>query len=250
MNNTVLGIFTHPDDAEIMCAGTLSLLKKAGWDVHIATIATGDKGTAEYNREDIIRIRKAEAIKAAGVIQAEYHCLEFDDIYIFYNRESINKATALIRSIRPSIVFTSSPNDYMVDHEITSKIVQTACFCTGIKNMEVREEPYEPVPYLYYSDPMDAVDKLGNPVHASIYVDISSEIKIKEKMLACHASQRNWLLTHHKMDEYILSMKRFAKSRGENINVDYAEGFRQHLGHGHPGDNILKKILGNLVFVK
>ena len=74
MNKTVLGIFTHPDDAEFTCAGTLSLFKKAGWDVHIATIATGDKGTAEYNREDIIRIRKAEAIEAARVIQAHYHC--------------------------------------------------------------------------------------------------------------------------------------------------------------------------------
>jgi len=26
-------------------------------------------------------------------------------------------------------------------------------------------------------------------------------------MLACHASQRDWLLSHHRMDEYILSMK-------------------------------------------
>ena len=138
----------------------------------------------------------------------------------------------------------------MMDHEITSKIVQTACFCTGIQNMEVREEPYEPVPYLYYGDPMDAVDKLGNPVHATIYVDITSEINVKEKMLACHASQRNWLLTHHQVDEYILSMKRHASSRGKEINVSYAEGFRQNLGHGHAKENILAKILGNYVVVK
>jgi len=249
MEKAVLGLFTHPDDAEIMCSGTLSLLKKAGFDVHIATVATGDKGTAEYNREDIIRIRKAEAHKAAEVIGGTYHCLEFDDIYIFYNRETINKATSLLRTVRPSIVFTSSPNDYMLDHEITSLIAQTACFCTGIKNMEVPEEPYEPVPYLYYADPMDAVDKLGNPVNASMYVDITSEMDIKEKMLASHASQRNWLLTHHKMDEYIISMKRFSEMRGKEINVKYAEGFRQHLGHGHARNNILKEILGDFVKV-
>lgn len=250
MEKIVLGIFAHPDDAEIMCAGTLSLLKKAGWDVHIATVATGDKGTAEYNREDIIRIRKAEAHNAAAVIGGTYHCLEFDDIYIFYNRESVNKATSLIRTVRPSLVFTASPNDYMLDHEITSLITQTACFCTGLKNMEVPEAPYEPVPYLYYCDPMDAVDKFGNLVHASMYVNITSEIEIKEKMLASHASQRNWLLVHHKVDEYILSMKRFGEMRGKEINVRYAEGFRQHLGHGHARDNILKEILGDLVIIK
>ena len=32
MEKNVLGIFAHPDDAEIVCAGTLSILKKAGYD--------------------------------------------------------------------------------------------------------------------------------------------------------------------------------------------------------------------------
>ena len=99
----------------------------------------------------------------------------------------------------------------MLDHELTSKIVQTACFSSGIKNMEVDEPPYEPVPFLYYCDPMEGKDIFGNPVIPSMYVDISAEMEIKEKMLACHESQRNWLLTHHKMDEYILAMKRFAR---------------------------------------
>ena len=35
----VLGIFAHPDDAEFLCAGTLTLLQQAGWQVHIATLA-------------------------------------------------------------------------------------------------------------------------------------------------------------------------------------------------------------------
>ena len=32
MEKTVIGIFAHPDDAEMVCAGTLSLFKKAGWE--------------------------------------------------------------------------------------------------------------------------------------------------------------------------------------------------------------------------
>ena len=246
MEKIVLGIFAHPDDAEIMCAGTLSLLKKAGWIIHIATMAPGDKGTTEYSREDISRIRKSEATTAAKLLDATYHCLEFEDVYIMYDRDSINKTTSLIREIRPSIVFTHSPNDYMIDHETTSKIVQTACFSTGIKNLEINEAPFEPVPYLYYCDSMEAKDIFGRPIHTSIFVDITSEISMKEKMLACHVSQRNWLLSHHKMDEYILSMKRFGEQRGKEINAKYAEGFRQHLGHSYPQNNILKDILVEL----
>jgi LmbE family N-acetylglucosaminyl deacetylase len=250
MNQTVLGIFAHPDDAELMCAGTLSLLAKLGWSVHIATMTPGDKGSAELSRREISAIRKAEATKSAAILGGTYHCLECDDAYIMYDRETINKATALIRKVRPAIVFTASPNDYMIDHEITSLVVQTACFTTGIKNMEVAEEPYESVPYLYYVDPLEGKDKFGNPVIPSFYVDITNGMKNKEEMLACHASQREWLRKHHKIDEYILAMKRFAEQQGKAINAPYAEGFRQHLGHGYPQQNILKDLLGNAVVIR
>jgi LmbE family N-acetylglucosaminyl deacetylase len=212
-------------------------------------MAPGDKGTAEHSRNVISRIRRAEAAKAAEVIGAKYHCLEMEDVYIMYDRESINKTTAIIRSIHPTIVFTASPNDYMVDHELTSMIVQTACFSSGIKNMEVDIPPYEPIPYLYYCDPMEGKNIFGKVVIPSMYVDITEEIAVKEQMLAHHESQRNWLLTHHKMDEYILAMKQFARERGLETGVEYAEGFRQHLGHGFPQSNILKEILGNLVVI-
>jgi LmbE family N-acetylglucosaminyl deacetylase len=249
MNKVVLGIFAHPDDAEMVCAGTLSLLKKAGWSVHIATMAPGDKGTAEYTREEISTIRKSEAAKAAEILGAPYHCLEFEDVYIMYDRVSVNRTSSLLREIRPSLVFTHSPDDYMVDHETTSRIVQTACFSTGIKNLEIPETPFEPVPFLYYCDPMEGKDIFGNPVTPALLTNITEEIEVKEEMLACHTSQRNWLLTHHKMDEYILSMKRFGNQRGSMINAAFAEGFRQHLGHGYPQVNILKEILAGKVFV-
>jgi len=250
MEKRVLGIFAHPDDAEFVCAGTLSLLRKAGWNVHIATMTPGDKGTAELSRREISKIRKAEAADSARLLNAKYYCLGFDDVYILYRRGTINKTTELIRKIHPLIVFTASPNDYMVDHEMTAKIVQTACFSSGIKNMEAEGESFEPVPYLYYSDPLDGTDIFGTPVKPSIYVDISGEIGKKEKMLSCHKSQREWLLAHHKIDEYIISMKQFTQKRGKEINKEYAEGFRQHLGHGFPKNNILKEQLGNLVLIK
>jgi LmbE family N-acetylglucosaminyl deacetylase len=248
-NKTVLGIFPHPDDAEILCSGTLSMLVKSGWLVHIATVARGDKGTYEYSGDEISNIRKTEGSIAAGMIGAKYHCLEFEDIYLMYNRDTINNATSLIRKIRPSIVFTASPDDYMLDHEITSQISQTACFAAGISNMEIPEETYQFVPYLYYCDPLEGKDKFGNQVLPSLYVDISDEILIKEKALACHKSQEYWLLDHQQ-SEYLNSMRRFAERRGEEARTKYAEGFRQHLGHGYPQDNILKEILGDLVIVR
>lgn len=247
MHKTVLGIFAHPDDAEIMAAGTLSLLQKAGWNVHIATVTPGDKGTAELSREEISRIRRAEAVRSAAILGGVYHCLEGEDIYILYDRENINKVTGLLRKVRPDLVFTASPADYMGDHEITARIVQTACFASGIRNMDSAEPCLENVPALYYCDPMEGKDMLGHPVLPSIYVDISEEMALKEQMLACHESQRSWLAKHHKMDEYILAMKRFSALRGAEKGVSYSEGFRQHKGHGFPQEDLLGEALNEFI---
>ena len=67
----VLSLGAHPDDAEFMCAGTLALLHEKGWEVHIATMTPGDGGTVEYSREEISRIRKGEAARAAAILDGD-----------------------------------------------------------------------------------------------------------------------------------------------------------------------------------
>jgi LmbE family N-acetylglucosaminyl deacetylase len=244
-----LSMGAHPDDAEFMCAGTLAMLHERGWKVHIATMTPGDCGTVQYSREEISRIRKAEATKAAAILDGTYHCLECADAMIMYDRPTLLKAIALVRKVRPRLVFTLSPSDYMVDHEMASKLAQTACFCCGVVNLETPgAEPFEPIPYLYYADPVEGKDNVGTPVKAGTIVDISGVMETKEKMLCCHESQRDWLLTHHGMDEYTNMMRAFARQRGQEVGSAFAEGFRQHLGHAYPQDNLLRRELGDLAY--
>ncbi len=247
-DKVVLSIGAHPDDAEFMCTGTLALLHERGWQVHIATMTPGDCGTVQYSREEISRIRKGEAARAAALLDGTYHCLECGDIFILYDRPTLLKAIELVRKVRPRIVFTLSPSDYMVDHENASRLAQTACFCCGVVNVETPGAgPFEPIPYLYYMDAVEGKDNFGNEIEPGMIVDISSVMDIKEKMLCCHESQRDWLRKHHGMDEYVNMMRAFAEKRGARISRSFGEGFRQHLGHAYPQDNILKKELGELV---
>ena len=249
-NKTILSLGAHPDDAEFFCTGTLALLEKKGWQIHIATMTPGDCGTVQYSREEISKIRRAEAAKAAGMLNGSYHCLESGDIFIMYDRPTLLKAIELVRKVRPAIVLTTSPVDYMVDHEMASKIAQTACFACGVVNIETPgAKPFEPVPHLYYMDPVEGKDNLGTKIKAGTIVDVSGVMDVKEKMLCCHESQRNWLLEHHGIDDYVIAMKKLGAERGRQINSQYAEGFRQHLGHAYPQDNILKAELGRLVHI-
>ena len=247
-NKTVLAIGAHPDDVEIFGAGTLALLKAKGWKITLATMASGDLGSDKLTRQEIKDIRRQESTAAANLLEAAYHCMENDDVFILYDRPNLLKAIRLIRKVKPTIVFTMSPQDYMIDHEITSQIVRTACFSAGMSLLETGDiTAFHQIPHLYYCDPIDCKDIFGNKVEATTLVDITSVMTMKEEMLKCHESQRHWLQVQHGIDEFISAMKKFSEIRGKEIGVKYAEGFRQHLGHAYPQDNILKKELGNSV---
>jgi len=244
----VLAIGAHPDDVEMLCAGTLVLLHAQGWKVACATMTAGDCGSTTLGKREISAIRREEATRSAALLDGTYQCMDCEDVFVMYDRPTLLKVIALIRQVRPAIVFTMSPQDYMVDHEITGTIAQTACFAAGMKNIETEGAiAFPEVPYLYYCDPLDGRDKFGNEIAPTTLVNIGGSMGLKEQMFLCHESQRGWLKAHHGMDDAIRSIRDLGEKRGELMGTPYAEGFRQHLGHAFPQGNILKQILGDLV---
>ena len=244
----VLSFMAHPDDAAMYCAGTLVRLKReANCEIVIATATSGDCGSMTHRRDEIARIRHREAMTSAAVLGADYHCAGCLDILITYDAATVCAFTEVVRKARPHLVITHSPVDYMVDHEMTSRLVRTACFGASCPNLLTGDVDPAPstanVPHLYYTDAVEFKDLFGQPIEAQFIVDIRGAMHTKEQMLACHASQREWLRAQHKMDHYIETMKKTSAERGHAIGKTYGEGFRQHLGHGYPQDNLLAKLL-------
>ncbi len=246
----VLALFAHPDDAEFLCAGTLALLADHGAQIHIATMTAGDCGSAILSAAKITRIRREEAARAARVIGARYFCLEEKDLSVFYDRSSLGKVMELVRRSDPELVLTHSPQDYMVDHETTSRLCQTACFGAVAPNFRsgsrTPAKATRAVPHLYYAQPFGGRDILGSEVRPSCFVDIRGTMERKEKMLACHESQQAWLRAQQGIPDPASMMHAMAKRAGELSGFQWAEGFRQHLGQGFPHDNILGKVLDGL----
>ncbi len=125
MADVALSVLAHPDDAEFLCAGVLTrLAREHGWRVHIASMTPGDCGSAELPPEEIARVRRAEGARAAGLIGADYHCVEERDLHLFDEERPLERVTRLKRQVRPRVVLTHSPADYMLDHETTSTLVR------------------------------------------------------------------------------------------------------------------------------
>jgi len=251
---TALAIGAHPDDIELQCAGTLALLQKHGWTIAVASLTPGDKGSTRLGPDDISKIRRQEAKEAASLIDARYYCLEWRDLAVFYGDMSCKRTTAMVRAVDPDLVFTHPPADYLGDHEETSRIVRHACFAASVRNYEVpafpgteSPPPTTKIPHLYYFDPIDGIDMFGRAATASVFVDVSTTIELKQRMLAKHESQREWLKNQHGVDDYVEQMRALAKQRGKQIGVDYAEAFRQHVAHSFPRDDLLSGVLRDLV---
>jgi LmbE family N-acetylglucosaminyl deacetylase len=254
VKKNILAIHAHPADVEILAGGTLAQLSAAGHKITIVTMTPGDCGSRDHSQEEIAAIRRAEAGRSAGRIGAQYRCAEFGDLSIFNDDASRRRVVEVLRQNAPELVLTSSPVDYLCDHEATCQLVRDACFgaptpnyTTGARNPA---PPLRAIPHLYFMDPIGGVDREGRPVPPDFFVNVAEQMETKTAMLAEHASQRQWLLAHHGIDDYLETMKAWTRENGARAGVEYAEGFRRYKGHPYPQSPLLEKLLASAIVVQ
>jgi LmbE family N-acetylglucosaminyl deacetylase len=246
-----LAVMAHPDDAEIACGGTLIKLAAAGWQVHIATTTAGDCGSVTGSPDEVARMRIAEGMNAAELIGATYHCLGEPDGRVVYDRTSLQKTIDLFREVAPTMVITMPLSDYHADHEITGQLGRAASFVYAAPNAsQLPLLDGSTVPHLYYCDGHGGVDRVGNAIEPTTFIDISDQLELKTTMLACHKSQREWLRSHNGIDDYLIAMQNYGAVRGRQCDVDAAECFVQHRGHGYPPNDVLAECFPLLTYEK
>ncbi len=237
MNNKkiVFAIGAHPDDIEFMMAGTLILLRRAGWECHYMNVANGSCGSQVYSDAKLRKIRRQEAINGAKLIGAIYHESLVDDLEIFYEQRLIRRLASIIREVRPRVILTHPPQDYMEDHTNTCRLVVTAAFVRGAPNYRVippRKMINDDVT-IYHCMPNGLRDQLRRRVIPGAFVNTTEVQDLKRAALAQHKSQRQWLDSTQKMDLYLDTMEQYALDVGRmSGRFKYAEGWRRHLHYG------------------
>ena len=212
-------------------SGTLLLLKQAGCTVHTINVANGCFGSADLRPPEIAAVRKREAEASAKLLGSVLHESLADDLEVFYTQDLIRRVTALVRQVKPDFVLTQSLEDYMEDHMNTARIAVTATFSRNIPGF--RSIPDAPAVFedamLYHATPYILTDMMRRPIVPEMYVDVSSVMDLREKLLACHASQKEWLDTTQGFDSYLKLMRDLAeKVGGMSGRFRFAEGWRRH----------------------
>jgi LmbE family N-acetylglucosaminyl deacetylase len=232
-----LAIAAHPDDIEFMMAGTLLRLKDAGCEIHLWNLANGCCGSNTLSREEAAATRWRETCDSAALAGGTAHPPLFNDVEVFYEQSSLAKVAADIRRIQPDIILTQSPQDYMEDHQNTTRLVVSAAFTRGMKNFPTDPQvaTYDKPVALYHALPHGLKDALCQPVVPHFFTDVTSVLARKRAMLACHASQKEWLDQTQGMDAYLDEMETMSREVGRmSMKYQFAEGWRRHshLGFG------------------
>lgn len=219
----ILAVGAHPDDIEILCAGTLARYAQQGHTIFIASFTCGDMGDLKIPPLELGKIRKAEAEASAAILGARLLWPAVTDELVFPNEAQRRLMIDVLRQADPDIILTHSPNDYHPDHRNVSQLVFDSYFQKGLPHL-----PDQRVPACRFAQAqVYYMDNLGGiAFEPDEYVDITEVIETKCRMLQCHQSQLKALKDLARTN--IVEMVRIqAAFRGLAAGCQYAEGFRQ-----------------------
>ena len=231
-----IAIGAHPDDIEFYMAGTLLMLKQKGYETHYLTVANGNCGSVQYNAAMTRSIRNTEARAAAKILGAHFHPSLTNDLEIIYSLELLRALAGVIREVKPGIVLTHSPQDYMEDHMNTSRLAVTAAFTRGMPNFKT-SPPRPTADYdaaVYHGMPHGLCDQLRRRIVPGAFVNTASVHKTQREALAAHKSQQNWLDVSQGLNSFLLALEDLSLAVGLlSKKFKYAEGWRRHLHFGY-----------------
>lgn len=228
---TALAVVAHPDDIEFQIAGTLLLLKQAGWNTHYWNVSSGNCGSLEMPPAQTAKVRRQEARNAAKILGATWHPPICNDLEILYKVPTLRKVASLIRKVKPTIVLTHSPQDYMEDHMNVCRLAVTGAFAHGMPNFKVtpHRAPYYDEVTVYHCMPHGLMDGLRRRITPGLFVNTTSVHDTKLESLAAHRSQQNWLGSSQKMNSYLQTCDDMSRDLGRmSRRFKHAEGWRRH----------------------
>ena len=221
MKLDILAFGTHPDDVELGAGGILAIHARAGKKVGIIDLTRGEMGT-----RGTPELRDAEAKDAAEILGCVLRKnLGMIDSQVSYDHESQLLVAKTIRKYRPEVVIMNAPTDRHPDHGRASRLVEEACFLSGLHKIILEEEgmnltPWRPKTMYKYLQFYNL-----NP---DVIVDISNGFEQKIASIKAHKSQ--FYNPESKEPETVIASKGFldsviarAQDWGRIIGADYAE---------------------------
>lgn len=175
----LLAITPHPDDAELLCGGTLIRAADLGYRTGILDLTGGESGSRGTPEQ-----RNAESQRASEILGLTARLnLGLPDARVQNDDDSRVRLVKAIRELRPRTVILPYFEGRHPDHRIASQLAHDACYLAGLSNYGAAGEPHRPAKVLY------ALAYREHAVKPTFVVDISDVFERKLEAIRCYGSQ-------------------------------------------------------------
>jgi LmbE family N-acetylglucosaminyl deacetylase len=223
-----LGIFAHPDDAEIAAGGLLANWVEAGREVHLLVLTNGDRGSQDpqLDRAQLALVRARETQEAGDVLGlASLRILDVHDGDLQNTDEVREQVVRRIREVQAETVLSVDPTAVFFrnvyynhsDHRNAGWIALDSAF------------PGSGNPHFF---PEHLGDGIGVQDVTDVWLGWTNEPNHTEDVTATWGRKIDALAKHEsQLSEGIAYFERFlleeAEEAGKKIGVARAEEFRR-----------------------
>jgi 4-oxalomesaconate hydratase len=230
MTKKLLVIGAHSADFLWRAGGIIALTVSQGGSASVVALSYGEQGESgdlwkepKQTVDNVKRIRHQQASDAAGILGADFHCLDLGDYPLSITEDSIQKLVGLFRELKPEIVITHTPLDpFNPDHPAACQAVQKArllAIGAGVASAFDRITP----PQLYFFEPHQP--ELCN-FTPNTFVDITTVFEQKQEAMKVVKAQSY-------MQDYYSELASRRGNHARRISgmgeVKYAEAFERTL---------------------
>jgi hypothetical protein len=219
----ILAFGAHPDDVELGCGGTLLVAIEEGKKVGVIDMTKGELGTRGTTSQ---RLKEAQlASEVLGLTVREN--LGMLDGFFLNDKEHQFAIIETIRRFQPNIILCNAPSDRHPDHGRAAVLVEDAAFLAGLSKIKtthngIVQTAWRPTQVFHYIQ--------SRSLTPHFVVDISAHMDKKMEAILAHSSQfydpnSNEPETFISGTAFLEFVKGRAKELGQQIGVQYAEGF-------------------------
>jgi N-acetylglucosamine malate deacetylase 1 len=203
----------HPDDAELGMGATIATLIQAGREVVVVDLSDGEP--TPYGSVETRRRETADASKALALRHRRQ--MTFVNRQITHDLASRHALAAVIREIRPRVLFAPYSPDAHPDHVAATRLIEDARFDAKLTQSDIPGEPHHAEKIIYYYC-----------THLRIHIDPSFALDVSEwygrKTAALEAYQSQFYVGRGEQAGTVPDMVRLRdRYFGGRIGVQFAE---------------------------
>ncbi len=175
----LLALVAHPDDAELICGGSLIRAAQARHRTGILDLSAGEAGSSGDRETRMLEAERAAEILGVAVRRNA----GLPDGALRNDMAARYKVAGVLRELRPDTVVLMWPQGRHPDHRAASRLGHDAAFIAGLSRAPLAGEPFRPRKIVY------AMSYREHARKPTFVVDISEQMERKLEAIFAYRSQ-------------------------------------------------------------